>query len=177
MADGPFNPVSPFISASSSPPNNSLQSTRAPSLQLLNLPSEILGLIFQQITDLHSLLACRQTCSHLYEIYDSNRAPCNTRATLDALTKRGIECRQPCLFAQVVMKHHRPPSMYLEPALLALRHGRSDLCQRFCRALLGLRYFVGYDEDAQYAPGRSGWTYREVTDWEASSDTAAAPSG
>ncbi len=62
------------------------------------------------------------------------------------------------------MKDDREPSMYVEPAVRALYHGKSDLCQDYCRALLGLRYFIGYDEDGS---GRPGWRYQAVMDEEA----------
>jgi len=100
----------------------------------------------------------------MYGIYDRNRARFNTHVTLDALAKRDIELRHPCLFAEVILKDDREPSMYLEPAVRALYHGKSHLCQDYCRALLELRYFLGYDEGGS---GRPGWRYGAVMDEEA----------
>lgn len=163
MADRPFNSVRPFIPASFPRPTDPIQSTRAPSTQLIHFPAEILGVVFRQMDDFHSLFACRQTCRRMDGIYRANRARCSTHATLNALATRGIELREPCLFADVIMKDGRQPSMYLKPAIRALYQGQPTLCQDFCRALLGLRYFVGYDVDASFS-SNAGWKYQSVTD-------------
>lgn len=109
------------------------------------------------------MFAWLQTCHRMYSIYDRDRARFNTRATLDALAKRGIELRHTCLYAEVAMKDSRQPSMYLQPAIPALYHGQFSLPPNYCRGLLGLLHFKGYGEDISRPPG-AGWRYQVVTD-------------
>jgi len=137
------------------------QTAQALHLHLITLPTEILEVILRNVIDFDSLFAWLQSCRRMYEIYDRNRAQSNTRATLDALAKREIQLRQPCLFAAVAVKDNRQPSMYLKPAIRALYRGPSSLNQNYCRALLGLRHLVGYDENA---PGRPDFRFQAVTD-------------
>jgi len=163
MSYGNLKQVSPSVLALQIP-TKCLQNAQAPRLHLLDLPPEILNVVFQQMTDIDTLFASRQTCRRMYGIYDRNRARLNTGVTLTTLNKRGVELRRPCLFAEVILKDDRWPSIYLKPAVRDLYDGKSDLCQNSCRALLELRHFVGYDEDGS---GRPGWRYRVVMDEEA----------
>lgn len=163
MASGQLNSVIPSVhlSLQQISPAKTLQNAQIAPLHLLHLPTEILDFVLHQITDFDSLFACRRTCRRMYEIYERSHAQFNTRATLDALAKRDLQLREPCLFAAVAMKDNRQPSMYLKPAIRALHRGQSSLNQNYCRALLGLRHFVGYDENA---PEQPGFRFQAVTD-------------
>ena len=141
------------------------QASRSAPNPLLELPTEILHMILQQIDDLPTFFALTQAAPRFFFLYDDSRPIFITSVTLLTLAARGIYLSNQVPFAEVAIQRGRQPSMYLQPAIRAICRSINsrplELPVQFCRALLELVHFKGYQQRFGVT---SGWKWELAAD-------------
>ena len=113
------------------------------------LCNDLLLEILQKISDLATLHAFALTSQRFYYAYRHLKTDIIGKCTLGTLADGGITFGDPCPFAMLAMKHNRQPRMFPQPAIRAIYHDFLWLPVDYCRSLLELAYFVGFQESRE----------------------------